>query len=181
MASKFSVNEQRTTNNEQQNNMNDTLKTTLKEELEKIATQHKMLTAEIVLQHAVKKNSPLHDYFQWDDTQAAHEYRKVQASALIRRIKVEYHVSEEKSVRVRAWHNVQIETVTNHKSKSEVVTETEERGAYVSLDEVMSSQNYRQQLMAQCKIDIGAFRRKYSALSEVASIIAAMDDTNLDM
>lgn len=161
--------------------MNDTLKTTLKEELEKIAAKHKLLTAEIVLQHAVKKKSPLHDYFQWDDTQAAHEYRKVQALALIRRIKVEYHVSEEKSVKVRAWHNVQIETVTRHKSKSEIVTETEERGAYVSLDEVMNSQNYRNQLLAQCKIDIGAFRRKYSALAEVASIIAAMDDTKLDL
>lgn len=74
-----------------------------------------------------------------------------------------------------------IETITRHKSKSEVVTETEERGAYVSLDEVMNSQNYRNQLLAQCKIDIGAFRRKYSALTEVASIIAAMDDTELDM
>lgn len=161
--------------------MTDTTKTTLKEELEKIAAKHKLLTAEIVLQHAVKKNSPLHDYFQWDDTQAAHEYRKVQASALIRRIKVEYHVTEEKSVKVRAWHNVQIETITKHSQKSEVITETEERGAYVSLDEVMNSQNYRNQLLAQCKIDIGAFRRKYSALSEVASIIAAMDDTELDM
>jgi len=31
--------------------------------------------------------------------------------------------------------------------------------------------------LAQCKIDIGAFRRKYAALNEVASIIAAMDET----
>lgn len=160
--------------------MTDTTKTTLKEELEKIAAKHKLLTAEIVLQHAVKKNSPLHNYFQWEDTIAANEYRKIQAAGLIRRIKVQYHVTEDKCVTVRAWHNVQIETVIPHRN-NENITETEEHGAYVSLDQVMNSAKYRAQLLAQCKIDIAAFRRKYAALNEVASIIAAMDETELDM
>jgi hypothetical protein len=157
-------------------NMTETLKLTLKEELEKIATKHGKITAEIVLKHAENKNSPLHNYFQWEDTIAANEYRKIQAAGLIRRIKVQYHVTEDKCVTVRAWHNVQIETVIPHRN-DENVTETEEHSAYVSLDQVMNSSKYRAQLLAQCKIDIGAFKRKYAALNEVASIIAAMDET----
>ena len=46
------------------------------------------LTADIVLADAVDVDSPLHSEFEWDDHQAAHQYRLVQARELVRRVEV---------------------------------------------------------------------------------------------
>jgi len=44
--------------------------------LEAIRTKHNgLLIADHVVDEARKKNSPLHPYFNWDDTKAAHQYR----------------------------------------------------------------------------------------------------------
>jgi len=45
-----------------------------------------------VVDDARSPDSPLHDYFEWDDTAAAEKYRKVQARQLIRSVKVEVTV-----------------------------------------------------------------------------------------
>lgn len=46
------------------------------------------LTAESVVAAAADPGSRLHRYFEWDDTVAAREYRKVQARFLIRRVTI---------------------------------------------------------------------------------------------
>ena len=132
--------------------------------IRRLAEKHGSITAEIVLNEAKKKNSPLHSHFQWDDTKAARKYRLIQAAELIRRIKVEYVVSENNTVRVRAFHNVTEDC------------EEPETGRFVSLETALTVESYREQLLAQCKRDMQAFKTKYSALSEVAHIINAMED-----
>jgi len=54
-------------------------------ELNLLAKKHKgHLTPEVVIQAAKDPDSPLHSEFTWDDAEAAHRYRLVQARALIR-------------------------------------------------------------------------------------------------
>jgi len=54
-------------------------------ELNLLAKKHKgHLTPEIVIQAAKDPESALHGEFTWDDAEAAHRYRLVQARALIR-------------------------------------------------------------------------------------------------
>jgi hypothetical protein len=45
----------------------------------------------------------------------------------------------------------------------------------VTLDTALSVESYRDQMLANCKRDMQAFRQKYAALTEVANVIAAMD------
>ena len=73
-----------------------------------LAEKHGGITAEIVLQAAAKKSSPLHSHFNWDDSSAARQYRLVQAGELIRRIKVQYEVSENNPLfpRLRSGHQL---------------------------------------------------------------------------
>ena len=151
-------------NSQPENNNMTATKTTAAEAIRELAKKHGNVTAEIVLRAASKKNSPLHSHFQWDDTRAARLYRLEQASELIRRIKVEYSISENRSVRVRAFHNV---------SNSPDVINS--KGVFVSLDTALSVQSYRDQLLDNCKRDMSAFRQKYAALTEAAGVIAAMD------
>jgi len=55
------------------------------QELNRLAKLHKgHLTPEAVIEAAKDPESPLHGEFTWDDAEAAHKYRLVQARALIR-------------------------------------------------------------------------------------------------
>lgn len=47
-----------------------------------------VLTPEIVVADAAKKDSPLHDEFEWNGKKAAHHWRIEQARALIRSVRV---------------------------------------------------------------------------------------------
>jgi len=138
---------------------------------------HGTLTPELILGEAQKKSNPLHAFFCWDDTEAAREYRKIQAAMLIRRIKVTITTNDDRQIRVRAFVNV-----VEPKPKDEDPKDLEghgvnarQRGIYVSLDTACKVDDYRSQMILQCKRDIEAFRVKYSALSEVAEIITAME------
>lgn len=52
-------------------------------ELDRIYKQRGDLTTEIVLEEASSERSPLHQYFEWDDSEAARKYRLHQATALL--------------------------------------------------------------------------------------------------
>lgn len=137
--------------------------------IRKLAAKHGHLTPRIVLAEASKKTSPIHKHFCWDDTRAARNFRLIQASELIRKIKVTYAIGENRSVTIRAFHNVADEP-----------DGSDEPGGryYVGIEQCMKVESYRDQMIAQCKRDIAAFRSKYSALTEVAGILEAMEKFN---
>lgn len=60
------------------------------------------LTTTGVLQLASNPDSPLHGLFQWDDTKAADEYRKMQARSVIKRYNVSIEDAGEQVVHVRS-------------------------------------------------------------------------------
>lgn len=66
-----------------------------KEELERLAEKNGgRLTPDAVVESAKSKKSPLHGYFDWDDSTAARSYRIIQARELIRSIRVEVRTPE---------------------------------------------------------------------------------------
>lgn len=64
------------------------------------------LTPQIVLDTATDPEHPLHRYFEWNDDSAAHKYRLVQASHLIRRVtvKIESSSGSDDPVEIRAFY-----------------------------------------------------------------------------
>ncbi len=50
---------------------------------------HGVLTPDAVLEDAQDEDSPLHNQFTWDDSEAAHQWRLEQARVLIRSVRVE--------------------------------------------------------------------------------------------
>jgi len=66
--------------------MKDEIRTTLEELANANGGQ---LTAQLVVSEAKKKDSPLHDLFDWDQKSAARKHWLYQARALIRSVKVE--------------------------------------------------------------------------------------------
>jgi hypothetical protein len=170
----------------QTNNMTDTIAQLDKPERKAIATQEVVslaekhggtITPEIILAEAKSKRSPLHGFFCWDNNEAAAEYRRIQAAQLIRRIKVTITGGDEKHIRVRAFVNV-VEPTPTEDEPEEIDghgINCRPRGIYVSLQQAVRIDDYKEQMIRQCKRDVEAFRSKYSALSEASRIIEAMD------
>ena len=55
-------------------------------ELERLRAEHGRLTPEIIVEAAEAEDSPLHDAFTWDDAEAAHQHRLLQARILLRAV-----------------------------------------------------------------------------------------------
>jgi len=68
-------------------------------ELERIRKEQG-LTAEAIVAEAEPDSSPLHPAFQWDDVEAGHEYRLIQARRLARSVSVIVGKAEPRSLYV---------------------------------------------------------------------------------
>lgn len=81
---------------------------TLRDQLQHIYDTHGRLTPGLLLDVARDPVNPLHDRFEWDDSVAGEAYRKQQAHALIRSVRVTYApaTEQEPEKSVRAFHAV---------------------------------------------------------------------------
>ncbi|MCD8197833.1 MAG: hypothetical protein LUE24_11830 [Lachnospiraceae bacterium] len=113
------------------------------------------LTAKRLLDASRPVDAPLHDEFEWDNSEAAEKYREYQAAHIIRRIIVRPEQVEKEPV--RAFVNV-----------------TDNVRSYRSLDVVLQTTNLREQLLGQALKDLRAFEQKYSTLSELAEVFNAI-------
>jgi hypothetical protein len=71
--------------------------------LDELYAQHGELTEEIVEKAARPKNSPLHDYFEWDDNEAAYQYRLQQARGVIIAVTVTIVKTDGEEIRKRIY------------------------------------------------------------------------------
>lgn len=85
-----------------------------------------------IIKDAINKSSPLHDYFEWDDSEASKKYRIQQARELISHI-VEFVVVEGVVTKQRSWFSV------SDKEKKEPV--------YVTLKTAVDNTDYRRDLI----------------------------------
>ena len=70
--------------------MSEEEKNKIAEELKKIQDADGRLTPDAVIEAAQDENHPLHDRFDWNDSTAAHNWRRQQARQLIQSVKIEY-------------------------------------------------------------------------------------------
>ena len=116
-----------------------------------------VLQPEKVVEHAANPDSALHSAFEWDDSEAAQKYRLEQARQLIR-VCVEYvpHVKGEM------------------KSFVSIRSERYEDGGYRHAPTLMMSQDGRDSLLETALWELETFQRKYSELTELAEVFAAI-------
>ena len=130
-------------------------------ELKRIAADHGgELKPEDVVAEARIETSPLHDIFEWDDTEAAHQYRIWQARQLIR-VTVTYLPNGEGKTPMRVFVSL-----TPDRSR--------EGGGYRATADVLSNARMRAQLLGDALAEIDRFKAKYSALNELAEVFAAL-------
>ena len=150
------------------------------EELARIAKANGgQLTPEDVVKNARAKSSPLHSHFTWDDDEAAERYRLVEASYLIRMVRVKVEMNgNEHPYSVRAFVNVGIPAEKSDDEEDDADPEEPQPldRCYVPLKVAMKVDDYRQQMLDNAARDLRTFRNKYAILTELSKVFKAAED-----
>ena len=109
------------------------------------------------------EESPTHKLFQWDDARAAELYRLNQAGNIMNALKVEVITQKDGKPR-SAPAFVRVEKSTDG-------------GKYNNLSLALSVESKRQFVLNQAYEEMRSFKRKYETLSELASVIDAINIT----
>lgn len=126
------------------------------EEFERLYEENGKLDPKDVVDASRDKNALLHDYFEWDDTIAAEKYRVHQAGDIIRcLVHVEETAEDAPDIITRAFVHVQQE--------------------YHPINVVVKTPSMYEELLMAAERDMEAFKRKYSELTQVKSVISAID------
>lgn len=124
--------------------------------LEKLSKQLKReLTAKDVLDDARKKASPLHSFFEWNDGEAAEQYRLGQAQGLIRSVVAIYVKDDQPAVQTRA----------------SVSTSGQAAGAVHQ----MSATESHDAVLRRAMRELQAWHKRYTDLAELAPVFAVAD------
>lgn len=110
------------------------------------------LTPGDVVADAKSHNSPLHRFFEWNDSDAAQHYRLQQARGLIRSVVAVIVGGDEPAKRTQAFVHVP-EPSAPH---------------YRSADHAMSSERTREMVLRQAFREFRAWQKRYEHLEELA-------------
>ncbi len=118
------------------------------------------LSPAAVVEAARPNNSPIHDQFVWDDTEAAKRFRLQQASELLR-VTVELIEVKSESYEVRAFTSLSPDRAKDGQSYRATVA-------------VLTNRQMRAQMLADAMAELDAFQKKYATLSELSEVFAAI-------
>jgi hypothetical protein len=114
-----------------------------------------------VVRAARSRRNPLHQFFEWDDTQAAAQYRLEQARHLIRSVRVTIIESGGESLDVSLF-------IANPGD--------EDDQPYLQTVRAFANQETRQQLLAKALRELRSWRARYETLKELSKVFAAVDE-----
>lgn len=130
--------------------------------LNELVEKRGFITPKIVVEDAKNTHSPLHDYFDWNDTNAAENWRLTQARELIRFVSITVVSDEKPTIR-------QFFSITPTKDMN-----TKELRVYVPVSTVMSNKSSRTEVIAYALRELDGWTQRYSQYSELFGVIKAI-------
>lgn len=127
------------------------MKTNARDLLMDVLRQRGNVEPETVVAVAADPGHPLHRYFTWDNNEAAHRYRLVQAEKLLRTVKVTREVVETGTREVRVIHERGFPWVPQNEHEHEEDDETHQGSGrrWFALDEVEADPKLAQMYAAE--------------------------------
>lgn len=117
----------------------------------------RLIAGEVVLD-ATAKDSPLHAYFEWNNTKAAAEYRLTQARHLIASVVIVETKEQGEIDPIRAWCKLNSQE------------------GYEAINVVMRDPALRKEALKEVKRGIDSLREKLVAFEGFADLLGALDE-----
>jgi len=129
--------------------------------LERMAAKNGgLLLVDDVLEAAKDKRCVLHKHFEWDDTEAARQYRREQARGLIQKCRVQ--ITTAPDVSIRAFVSLQSDQVSG--------------GGYRMTAAVLDDEQLKAQLLGDIRLTIERWSRKLYLLdSNIVGLIQQLE------
>jgi len=134
-----------------------------------IYEQENKVTPDLLVEYSRPEDAPLHNRFEWDDTLAGHQYRKVQARHIINTVKIEIPNQTEAEVTP---------------AMVSVVDENNDR-AYIPTVVAMLDVNMREFVLSEAMHHLNGARERYQSLADISTdtrlniVIEKLDDAAL--
>lgn len=124
------------------------------------------LTPQDILDDARHDNSPLHNFFEWNDSAAAEQYRLQQARGLIRAVVAIYTREDEgkPAVRTKAYVHINEPSAPHYREASHA----------------MSQAKTRKLVLDRAWNELKAWKSRYKHLEEFAGLIRVIDVIDTD-
>jgi hypothetical protein len=132
------------------------------QEIDCIIQRDGNVTPASLLEQARKVSSPLHDWFEWDDTLAAEQHRLNQASYLIRSIDIVIERPDGQES-IRAFHNIRIERKDGSRAR-----------VYADTITVFSNDDFRAQVIKEAHQALLDWKKKYRQYQEFQPVFDAI-------
>ncbi|WP_028753679.1 hypothetical protein [Rhizobium leucaenae] len=126
---------------------------------------HGELTPKDVLDDARHDNSPLHSFFEWDDSEAAEQYRLQQARGLIRSVVAIYTQPDKPAIRTKMFVHIPEPGAQHYREASHAMSQTATRKA----------------VLQTAWRELQAWRKRYSDLKEFSDLFQVIDDAAKDI
>jgi hypothetical protein len=122
------------------------------------------LSPATVLEHARDPKSPLHGEFEWDDSKAGEAFRLVQASALIRSVRIRVISESEDPHRVTLTLQRGIVSLPSLRGSDE--------GSYIPVTQISDPTELVNEVLAQLE----RLRKKHATLTQLSGVWRAIDE-----
>jgi hypothetical protein len=113
-----------------------------------------------IVKSAEPKRSPIHKYFEWDDSVAAHEYRQTQARLMLRSIQIKLVSPNEDEVVTRAFQSIKV-----------VESDGEIKSRYMPAHVVWSNEDMSLSVRNKAKRELELWSSRYEQYSEMHGTI----------
>ena len=137
--------------------------------IQEIRDEKGFVVADHIVADAKGKESPLHDFFEWDDTIAATKYRHRQAGDMLRWIHVVV-----KKVRPDGSDRIEEETSRAYVNV-QVVREEKPKKVFMDLKTVLDSKDLREQMVRDAFKELKSWRKIHSRYVEFRRIYEEID------
>ena len=120
------------------------------EHIDNLTQKTGYVTPLVILKDAKDKKSPLHVFFDWDDTEAAHKWRIEQAKYLLRHITVEI-INDGETQTIRHFHSVVVQGKIDEPPCN----------VYVTTDTILTDKDKRAQVVAHALRELKGWMQRY--------------------
>lgn len=119
------------------------------------------VTKESFLDSARSKASPVHKLFDWDNKVAGEKWRLQQAKNILSCLRINIVCEDRAPIKTRAFINI---------------VPGSNNGRFLSTELAMANLDTRTGVLTRAQQELQSFREKYSTLTELSTVIAAIDD-----
>lgn len=118
-----------------------------------------------LVDYARPVGSPLHRYFEWDDSRAAEYYRRLQAGDMVNSIRIRVVSPDGEREETAAFHKVSVTTIDPNDERKD--NRGQPLKVSVSTSRVINEEPMRIEVLSRARAELLAFKRKWASYAEL--------------